>query len=53
LKKTRNEIRFDGFEALKKQLQSDIVTCKNVILYEKQYVAKTASLWDAKVFEFK
>ena len=53
LKKTRDEIRFDGFEALKKQLQSDIVTCKNVILYEKQYVAKTASLWDAKVFEFK
>lgn len=40
LKKTRNEIRFDGFEALKKQLQSDIVTCKNVILYEKQYVAE-------------
>ena len=53
LKKTRNEIRFDGFEALKKQLQSDIVTCKNVILHEKKYVNKTASLWDAKVFEFK
>lgn len=49
LKKTRNEIRFDGFEALKKQLQSDIVTCKNVILHEKKYVNKTASLWDAKV----
>lgn len=53
LKKTRNEIRFDGFEALKKQLQSDIITCKNVILHEKQYVTKTASLWGAKVFEFK
>ena len=53
LKKTRNEIRFDGFEALKKQLQSDIVTCKKVILHEKQYVTKTASLWGAKVFEFK
>lgn len=53
LKKTRNEIRFDGFEALKKQLQSDILTCKKVILQDSKYVARTASLWDKKVFEFK
>lgn len=53
LKKTRNEIRFDGFEALKKQLQSDILTCKKVILQDSKYVARTTSLWDKKVFEFK
>ena len=53
LKKTRNEIRFDGFEALKKQLQSDILTCKKVILQDSKYVARTASRWDKKVFEFK
>lgn len=53
LKKTRNEIRFNGFEELKKQLESDIITCKKVILKEMKYIQKTATLWDAKVFEFK
>ena len=53
LKKTRNEIRFDGFESLKKQLESDIITCKKVILKESSYVNETAKLWDKKVFEFK
>ena len=53
LKKTRNEIRFNGFEELKKQLESDIITCKKVISHEKMCIQKTAALWDAKVFEFK
>ena len=53
LKKTRNEIRFNGFEELKKQLESDIITCKKLISHEKMYVQKTAALWNAKVFEFK
>ena len=53
LKKTRNEICFNGFEELKKQLESDIITCKKVILKEMKYIQKTATLWDAKVFEFK
>lgn len=52
LKKTRNEVRFSNFQALKNQLQKDIISCKDVILKNQNFIQETGKLWRAKVFEF-
>lgn len=52
LKKTRNEVRFSDFQALKNQLQKDIVSCQKVIQKHQNFILETAKLWNAKVFEF-
>ena len=50
--KTRSEIKFNSFEELKKQLQSDVRTCKNAIQNNPYLLKKTCQLWKSNYFEF-
>lgn len=45
LKKTRNDIKFKDFNALKTQLFSDIDICKNEIKKHRNLVFNTAQIW--------
>ena len=51
LKKTRSEIKFADFNALKMQLNQDIITCKNVLKTDQSHLDLTLSLWHKKLFD--